>query len=211
MHKDLERLIEGVRKPKASKKRRKARIDSLPPFLPKVVPRKARIVTAVAKEIAKLAIDLGPEGTDLQPKPLIITRHTQEQLEYEAGLLQEETPMTMKDDIIEILENSSSDVEAEQLAEAIYIQAEQTQNQEMENALASIERRRPRQFNSGRSRQFSRQNLVPSAKKKRKVSAYSKRFGIELKKLKKLHPRTKVQNLMKRAHRQTRMAMKMKR
>jgi hypothetical protein len=118
--------------------------------------------------------------------------------------------VTMIDDIQEILDNAGSDVEAEQLAEAIYIQAERNQDQEMEDALASIERRRPRQFNSGRSRQFSRQNLVSAPKKKRKVSAYSKRFGIELKKLKKLHPRTKVQNLMKRAHRQTRMAMKMK-
>jgi hypothetical protein len=56
------------------------------------------------------------------------------------------------------------------------------------------------------SRQFERQNLLP--RKKRKVSKYSKRFGIELKKLKKLHPRTKVQNLMKKAHRATKRAMK---
>jgi len=81
-----------------------------------------------------------------------------------------------------------------------------TQNQELENTLASIARDRPRQFSS----QFSRINLAPAPKKKRKVSAYSKRFGIELKKLKKLHPRTKVQNLMKKAHRRTRAAMKKK-
>jgi len=119
-------------------------------------------------------------------------------------------PMTMKDDIIEILENSGSDVEAEVMAEAIYNEASRNQDQEMEDALASIEGRRPRQFNSGRSRQFSRANLVSIPKKKRKVSAYSKRFGVELKKLKKLHPRTKVQNLMKKAHRRTRAAMKKK-
>ena len=86
--------------------------------------------------------------------------------------------------------------------------AESTQDQQLENALAMISARRPRQFQS--SRQFSRLNLVPAPKKKRKVSAYSKRFGIELKKLKKLHPRTKVQNLMKKAHRRTRAAMKKK-
>ena len=56
--------------------------------------------------------------------------------------------------------------------------------------------------------QFERQNILP--RKKRKVSPYQKRFGIELKKLKKLHPRTKIQNLMKKAHRRTRAAMKKK-
>jgi len=45
-------------------------------------------------------------------------------------------------------------------------------------------------------------------KKKRKVSKYSREFGIQLKKLKKLHPRTKVQDLMKKAHRATKRAMK---
>jgi len=44
-------------------------------------------------------------------------------------------------------------------------------------------------------------------KVKRKVSAYSKLFGIELKKLIKKHPRTKVKDLMKRAHTQTKKKM----
>jgi len=82
--------------------------------------------------------------------------------------------------------------------------AESTQDQQLENALAMISASRPRQF------QFSMQNMMPAPKKKRKVSAYSKRFGLELKKLKKLHPRTKIQNLMKKAHRRTRAAMKKK-
>jgi hypothetical protein len=56
--------------------------------------------------------------------------------------------------------------------------------------------------------QFAFQNIAPPIKKKRKVSKYQKRFGIELKKLKKLHPRTKIQNLMKRAHRATKRALK---
>lgn len=213
MVRGIRRLIDDIRNPKASKKRRKKKIDSIPD-IPPIPGFKLPGITKGAKELAKIFVDIGPEAQKpLRRRPPIITRHTQEQLDYEANLLnppQEVKTMAIKDDIIEILENSSSDVEAEQMAEAIYIQAERTQDQEMENALASIERRRPRQFNVGRSRQFSRQNLVPRVKKKRKVSAYSKRFGIELKKLKKLHPRTKVQNLMKRAHRQTRMAMKMK-
>ena len=58
------------------------------------------------------------------------------------------------------------------------------------------------------SNQFSRSNLLP--KKKRKVSKYQKQFGIQLKKLKKKHPRTKITQLMKRAHRATRKALKMK-
>jgi len=78
------------------------------------------------------------------------------------------------------------------------------QNQTLENALARMARDRPRQF----SNQFQRQNVLPPIKKKRKVSKYQKRFGIELKKLKKLHPRTKIQNLMKRAHRRTKAALK---
>ena len=45
-------------------------------------------------------------------------------------------------------------------------------------------------------------------KKKRKVSAYSKQFGKELKALKKKHPRTPIKNLMKRAHTATRKTQK---
>ena len=59
------------------------------------------------------------------------------------------------------------------------------------------------------SRQFERQNVLP-VKKKRKVSKYQKEFGIQLKKLKKKHPRTPVTKLMKRAHTATRKVMKKK-
>ena len=51
--------------------------------------------------------------------------------------------------------------------------------------------------------------IVPSPKKKRKkVSKYSREFGIQLKKLIKKHPRTKVTQLMSKAHAKTRSAMK---
>ena len=60
------------------------------------------------------------------------------------------------------------------------------------------------------SRQFELQNTL-APKKKRKVSKYQKEFGRQLKLLKKKFPRTKIQNLMKRAHTATRKAMKSKR
>jgi hypothetical protein len=44
------------------------------------------------------------------------------------------------------------------------------------------------------------------AKKKRKVSAYQREFGRQLKKLKRAHPRTPVTKLMKRAHSATKRA-----
>lgn len=47
---------------------------------------------------------------------------------------------------------------------------------------------------------------LPSQKKKRKVSAYQKEFGRQLKKLKQKHPRTPVTRLMKRAHAATKRA-----
>ena len=64
-----------------------------------------------------------------------------------------------------------------------------------------------RRIGNDLSRQFERQNLLPS-KKKRKVSKYQKEFGRQLKLLKKKFPRTPVTKLMKRAHTATRKAMK---
>lgn len=64
------------------------------------------------------------------------------------------------------------------------------------------------------SGQFNRSAILPYFtverihKKKRKVSSYSKEFGIQLKKLKKKHPRTPITKLMKRAHAATRKARK---
>lgn len=66
-----------------------------------------------------------------------------------------------------------------------------------------------RRMTNDLSRQFELQNLLPN-KKKRKVSKYQKEFGRQLKILKKKHPRTKIQNLMKRAHAATRKALKKK-
>ena len=99
--------------------------------------------------------------------------------------------------------------------------AKETQDQELENALAKIGADVPRKFPKRRSvgretirrsGQFSRANILPNfappKKKKRKVSKYQKEFGKQLKKLKAKHPRTKITRLMKRAHTATRKAMK---
>ena len=67
-----------------------------------------------------------------------------------------------------------------------------------------------------RSGQFARSNILPdlpntqtrSRKKTRKASKYQRELGRQLKLLKKKHPRTKVINLMKRAHRATKKALK---
>ena len=63
-----------------------------------------------------------------------------------------------------------------------------------------------------RSGQFRRDLILPdlpkAARKKRKPSKYQKELGKQLKMLKKKHPRTKIINLMKRAHRATKKALK---
>ena len=67
-----------------------------------------------------------------------------------------------------------------------------------------------------RSGQFARSAILPNLpsaqatkrKKTRKPSKYQRELGRQLKMLKKKHPRTKVINLMKRAHRLTKKALK---
>lgn len=66
-----------------------------------------------------------------------------------------------------------------------------------------------------RSGQFRRDLILPRTgndhsenRKKRKPSKYQKELGRQLKMLKQKHPRTKVINLMKRAHRATKKALK---
>ena len=50
--------------------------------------------------------------------------------------------------------------------------------------------------------------LRSKIKKPRKVSAYQKQFGRELKNLKKKHPRTPINRLMKKAHSATKKVMR---
>ena len=67
-----------------------------------------------------------------------------------------------------------------------------------------------------RSGQFARSAILPDLpnsqtrkrKKTRKPSKYQRELGRQLKMLKKKHPRTKIVNLMKRAHRLTKKALK---
>tara|TARA_Y100000004_G_C8912554_1_gene411610 strand:- start:768 stop:1343 length:576 start_codon:yes stop_codon:yes gene_type:complete len=67
-----------------------------------------------------------------------------------------------------------------------------------------------------RSGQFARSAILPDLpssqtrkrKKTRKPSKYQRELGRQLKMLKKKHPRTKIVNLMKRAHRATKKSLK---
>ena len=52
---------------------------------------------------------------------------------------------------------------------------------------------------------------APPGKRRRKKSKYNREFGVQLKKLKKAHPRTAVTQLMSRAHTATRKKLKMPR
>ena len=51
-------------------------------------------------------------------------------------------------------------------------------------------------------------NTQIKTKVKRRVTKYQREFGKTLKQLKRKHPRTKIQNLMKRAHRETKRRLK---
>lgn len=66
--------------------------------------------------------------------------------------------------------------------------------------------RKSRTSSRSTTRKGSLKIKVP--KQTRKVSKYQRRFGVNLKKLKKAHPRTNISTLMKRAHRMTRRDMK---
>lgn len=74
----------------------------------------------------------------------------------------------------------------------------------------ALSRKNPRSRKSGRpgSSFTAAQIRSVAPKKKRKVSAYQKEFGRQMKKLIKAHPRTPRTKLMSRAHRATKKALK---
>jgi hypothetical protein len=93
------------------------------------------------------------------------------------------------------------------LAEALYEMLEEEGYWDEPTQPRRSRRRRSRSRSSttrGMVRLTARRAYEP--KKKRKVSAYQKEFGRQLKKLKKKHPRTPVTRLMKRAHAATKRA-----
>lgn len=61
------------------------------------------------------------------------------------------------------------------------------------------------------SRAASRSRSLQPVKRRRKVSAYQREFGRQLKALKRKHPRTPTSKLMKRAHAATKRARRGKR
>ena len=68
--------------------------------------------------------------------------------------------------------------------------------------------RTQREMPSRRSRRPGTIPLPTQTKAKRRVSSYQRQFGINLKKLKKKHPRTPLSKLMKKAHTMTKREMK---
>ena len=85
-----------------------------------------------------------------------------------------------------------------------FIQYVSEMNQTVDPAETAIRRG----SSTGRSRKLRSQ--IKALKPKRKVSAYQKEFGRQLKKLKKAHPKTPVTRLMKRAHAATKKARRSK-
>ena len=67
-----------------------------------------------------------------------------------------------------------------------------------------------RLISSERESEGAEEEKTQEFKKKRRVSKYQKEFGRQMKKLKALHPRTKVTALMARGHSATRKALGMK-
>lgn len=61
---------------------------------------------------------------------------------------------------------------------------------------------------AGRPLLRSKASRTVTSKGKRKVTAYQRAFGLELKKLKRKHPRTPITRLMKRAHTATKRSRK---
>ena len=61
MPRGFRRLIDDIRNPRASKEERKRRIDTAP-SLPKIPGFKAPFIVEGAKELAKIFVDIGPEG-----------------------------------------------------------------------------------------------------------------------------------------------------
>jgi len=157
MVRGIQRLIDDIRNPKASKKRRKKKIDELPdlPFFPKF---KAPPIFKASKELAKIFVDLGPEAGNPrffdEPAP-IITRHTAEQLAYEANKGREKVTRREEDAMQNELQDLFDQLPTEGEQELAYLTLREenergAQNQTLENALARMGADRPRQFQTSR-------------------------------------------------------------
>ena len=193
----------GGKKRKRTKSEAKKRIASVPdlPTIPGIVPVPPlirpvpRLVSAGAKELAKVLVDIDPLNRTAQPtspQPLPITRVSPESF-IPVATQQEEPTMITREEIIQMLVNDPLLEITEDMLPII------NDPSILMNGNGELVRN---EF----SNQFRRDKLEP--KPKRKVSKYQKELGRQLKMLKKKHPRTKVTALMKRAHRLTRKALK---
>ena len=113
--------------------------------------------------------------------------------------------------LMEVMNNDDIVLDAQMVKEINNPEIKMLPTGEITKLIRKPKRKSPRK--TGRdiirsSSQFSRQNLVPNFKPKRKKSKYQIELGKNLKMLKKKHPRTKIQNLMKKAHKLTKKSLK---
>ena len=175
-------------KRKRTKAEAKERVRSLPTPAPFLVPPIARPVIRAAPLLAEALIDVDPLGLTAPaptPKPVIPTTNTQPRQQRQ----QEVTSMATEDTVREMINDPEIVLDAQDVA----IINDPSIMMDMAGQLVR----------SPFAQQFSTAELTRT-KPKRKVSKYQKELGRQLKLLKKKHPRTPINKLMKRAHRLTR-------
>ena len=158
------------------------------------------------------------DDSDSGPQPLPIYRFPAvAESGIARGFAEVERPMRMSA-LEEVVNNDSIVLNAEMVKQINDPMVKMLPTGEMTKLLEKPKRKRTRRKKSEpsgldiirRSGQFDLQNILPDLpkKKKRKTSNYQKEFGKQLKMLKKKHPRTKISNLMGKAHRATRKSLK---
>jgi len=209
------------RKPTKKEARRRLRsIPDIPLPLRRLGPigRSAGIVTSGAKGLAELLITVDPLNRTAPRgvSPLPQTRRSPESYAREAQLVsgirdvgraitdisipsfrqttQGREPVTPREVIREVVNNPLIEITPEMLP--------------IINDVGIIMDSNGDLFENEFAEQFRRDKILP--RKKRKVSKYQRELGIQLKKLKKKHPRTSVTALMKKAHAATRKALGMR-
>ena len=124
--------------------------------------------------------------------------------------VQVQGPMTSEQALMEVMNNDDIILDSQMVKEINNPELKMLPTGEVAKVVRKPKRTSKK---SGRdiirsSGQFSRQNLIPNFKPKRKKSKYQIELGKNLKLLKKKHPRTKIQMLMKKAHKLTKKSLK---
>lgn len=188
----LQRAGKRKKKRKRSKKEAKELIESIPVAPPIFRRTPVGLVTRGAKEGAKVLVELDPLdrlAPEPRPQPIPIIRPRPESF---IPSPQEVTKVTPEEVIAELVNNPMIELTEEMLPII-------NDPSILMNGNGDLVRT---EFGD----QFRRDKLLP--KKKRKRSKYQMELGRQLKMLKKKHPRTAITQLMKRAHRLTKKALK---